>query len=128
MALERGYPRVFHVFQIIGQGTLAGHCEATLPLAVTDLADAVIDNFLKHQALNTTKREVAGELPMIISGKAFLHTTTFGSADSTFLFPWAIRELRPGNSRRCIPAKKVGIDRETHRLWVSQRHRWRRLG
>jgi GH15 family glucan-1,4-alpha-glucosidase len=53
---------------------------------------AVIDNFLKHQALNTTKREVAGELPMIISGKAFLHTTTFGSADSTFLFPWAIRE------------------------------------
>ena len=29
---------------------------------------------------------------MIISGKAFLHTTTFGSADSTFLFPWAIRE------------------------------------
>ena len=29
---------------------------------------------------------------MIISGKAFLHNTTFGSADSTFLFPWAIRE------------------------------------
>jgi glycogen debranching enzyme len=29
---------------------------------------------------------------MIISGKAFLHNTTFGSADSTFLFPWIIRE------------------------------------
>jgi glycogen debranching enzyme len=29
---------------------------------------------------------------MIISGKAFLHSTTYGSADSTFLFPWAIRE------------------------------------
>jgi len=29
---------------------------------------------------------------MIISGRAFLHNTTFGSADSTFLFPWAIRE------------------------------------
>jgi glycogen debranching enzyme len=29
---------------------------------------------------------------MIISGKAFLHNTTFGSSDSTFLFPWAIRE------------------------------------
>jgi GH15 family glucan-1,4-alpha-glucosidase len=55
-------------------------------------ARAVIDNFLKHQAKKTTKSAVAGELPMIISGKAFLHTTTFGSADSTFLFPWAIRE------------------------------------
>jgi glycogen debranching enzyme len=29
---------------------------------------------------------------MIISGRAFLHNTTYGSADSTFLFPWAIRE------------------------------------
>src|SRR5215218_1239052 len=55
-------------------------------------ARAVIDNFLKHQAKKTTNSTVAGELPMIISGKAFLHTTTFGSADSTFLFPWAIRE------------------------------------
>jgi glycogen debranching enzyme len=36
---------------------------------------------------------------MIISGRAFLHNTTFGSADSTFLFPWAIREyvLSTGN-------------------------------
>jgi GH15 family glucan-1,4-alpha-glucosidase len=55
-------------------------------------ARAVIDNFLKHQAKRTTRSAVAGELPMIISGKAFLHTTTFGSADSTFLFPWAMRE------------------------------------
>lgn len=53
---------------------------------------AVIDNFLRHQAKKTTKNAVPGELPMLISGKAFLHTTTFGSADSTFLFPWAIRE------------------------------------
>src|ERR671935_2216806 len=29
---------------------------------------------------------------MIISGKSFLHNSTFGSADSNFLFPWAIRE------------------------------------
>jgi glycogen debranching enzyme len=38
---------------------------------------------------------------MIISGKAFLHTTTYGSADSTFLFPWAIREyvLSTGDSQ-----------------------------
>jgi GH15 family glucan-1,4-alpha-glucosidase len=53
---------------------------------------SVIDNFFKHQAKKTTKSAVAGELPMIISGKAFLHTTTYGSADSTFLFPWAIWE------------------------------------
>ena len=63
-------------------------------LAVGDyrFSRSVIDNFLKHQAKKTTKSAVTGELPMIISGKAFLHTTTFGSADSTFLFPWTIRE------------------------------------
>ncbi len=55
-------------------------------------ARSVIDNFLRHQAKKTSNGAVAGELPMIISGKAFLHGTTFGSADSTFLFPWAIRE------------------------------------
>ena len=55
-------------------------------------ARRVIDNFLRRQAKATANGATAGELPMIISGKAFLHTTTFGSADSTFLFPWAIRE------------------------------------
>ena len=53
---------------------------------------AVIENFLRHQAKKTTSSALKGELPMIISGKAFLHNTTFGSSDSTFLFPWAIRE------------------------------------
>lgn len=53
---------------------------------------AVIENFLRHQARKTTSTALKGELPMIISGKAFLHNTTFGSSDSTFLFPWAIRE------------------------------------
>jgi GH15 family glucan-1,4-alpha-glucosidase len=63
-------------------------------LAIGDyrFARSVIDNFLNHQAKNTTGSAVRGELPMIISGKAFLHNTTYGSADSTFLFPWAIRE------------------------------------
>jgi len=63
-------------------------------LAIGDyrFAAATIDNFLRHQAKSTTKIATKGELPMIISGKAFLHTTTYGSADSTFLFPWAIRE------------------------------------
>ena len=53
---------------------------------------AVIENFLLHQARKTSKLAMKGELPMIISGKSFLHDRTFGSADSTFLFPWAIRE------------------------------------
>ena len=53
---------------------------------------AVIENFLLHQARKTSKLAMKGELPMIISGKSFLHDSTFGSADSTFLFPWAIRE------------------------------------
>ena len=63
-------------------------------LAVGDyrFARSVIDNFFNHQAKNTTENAVKGELPMIISGKAFLHSTTYGSADSTFLFPWAVRE------------------------------------
>lgn len=52
----------------------------------------VIENFLRHQARKTSKSAIKGELPMLISGKSFLHSTTFGSADSTFLFPWAIRE------------------------------------
>jgi glycogen debranching enzyme len=55
-------------------------------------AAATIDNFLQHQAKATTRAATKGELPMIISGRAFLHTTTYGSADSNFLFPWAIKE------------------------------------
>jgi predicted glycogen debranching enzyme len=57
-----------------------------------DFVIAIIENFLRHQAKKNSKMALKGELPMIISGKAFLHNTTFGSADSTFLFPWAIRE------------------------------------
>src|SRR5690606_26481552 len=55
-------------------------------------AATTIDNFLRHQARITNKIATKGELPMIISGRAFLHTTTYGSADSTFLFPSAIKE------------------------------------
>jgi hypothetical protein len=53
---------------------------------------ATIDNFLKHQATGTTDTGLKGELPMIISGKAFLHGSTYGSADSSYLFPPAILE------------------------------------
>lgn len=59
-------------------------------------AAAAIDNFLRRQARTTTKSATKGELPMIISGRAFLHATTYGSADSTFLFPYAIREYVVG--------------------------------
>jgi glycogen debranching enzyme len=63
-------------------------------LAIGDyrFAAATIDNFLKHQAKKSVGGTVKGELPMIISGKAFLHAPTYGSADSTFLFPWALKE------------------------------------
>lgn len=63
-------------------------------LAIGDysFAKAVIENFLLHQARKNSKLARKGELPMIISGKSFLHASTFGSSDSTFLFPWAIRE------------------------------------
>jgi glycogen debranching enzyme len=63
-----------------------------LSLGDYDFVFAIIENFLRHQAKRTSTVAMKGELPMIISGKAFLHNTTFGSADSTFLFPWAIRE------------------------------------
>lgn len=61
-------------------------------LAIGDygFAAATIDNFLRHQARKTYDGALRGELPMIISGRAFLHSSTFGSADSTFLFPPAI--------------------------------------
>jgi glycogen debranching enzyme len=63
-------------------------------LAIGDyhFAAATIDNFLRRQAKASAGGATKGELPMIISGKAFLHTTTFGSADSTFLFPWAVQQ------------------------------------
>ena len=61
-------------------------------LAIDDVlfAKAAIDNFLRFQAKETRNGIFKGELPMLISGKAFLHSTTYGSADSTFLFPPAI--------------------------------------
>ena len=63
-----------------------------LSLGEFDFAFQVIENFLKHQAKSNSKQALKGELPMIISGKYFLHNTTYGSADSTFLFPWAIKQ------------------------------------
>jgi glycogen debranching enzyme len=63
-----------------------------LSLGDYDFVLSVLENFFKHQARRTTRTTIKGELPMIISGKAFLHNTTYGSADSTFLFPWSVRE------------------------------------
>jgi hypothetical protein len=78
-------------------------------LAIGDysFAKTAIDNFLAHQARNVPG-VTKGELPMIISGKAFLHSTTYGSADSTFLFPWAIREYVVATGDRAYLKKRWG--------------------
>ena len=78
-------------------------------LAIGDysFARTAIDNFLAHQARNVPG-VTKGELPMIISGKAFLHSTTYGSADSTFLFPWAIREYVVATGDRAYLKKRWG--------------------
>ncbi|TLX89838.1 MAG: hypothetical protein E6K94_09250 [Thaumarchaeota archaeon] len=67
-----------------------------LSMGQYDFSLRVIDNFLKRQAKHSHNGAVKGELPMVISGRTFLHNTTYGSADSTFLFPWAIREYVHG--------------------------------
>lgn len=84
--ISAGLPRFPNYWARDTGWTLRGY------LAIGDysFAAVTIDNFLKHQAKQYTKGALKGELPMIISGKAFLHSTTFGSADSTFLFPPAI--------------------------------------
>lgn len=66
--------------------TLRGY----LAIGDSQFAAATIDNFLRRQAKSTTKSAIKGEIPMLISGKTFLHSTTYGSADSNFLFPWAV--------------------------------------
>ncbi len=84
--ISAGLPRFPNYWARDTGWTLRGY------LAIGDysFAKASIDNFLRHQAKATSKGAFKGELPMIISGKAFLHGTTYGSADSTFLFPPAI--------------------------------------
>ena len=42
-----------------------------LSLGDYEFVFSVLENFLKHQARRTTKTTIKGELPMIISGKAF---------------------------------------------------------
>jgi len=67
-----------------------------LSMGQYDFCFRVIENFLKRQAKHSHNGALKGELPMVISGRTFLHNTTYGSADSTFLFPWAIREYVNG--------------------------------
>ncbi len=67
-----------------------------LSMGQYDFSLRVIENFLKRQAKHSHNGAVKGELPMVISGRTFLHNTTYGSADSTFLFPLAIREYVHG--------------------------------
>lgn len=79
-----------------------------LSMGQYDFSLRVIENFLKRQAKHTHNGAVKGELPMVISGRSFLHTTTYGSADSTFLFPWAIREYVHGTGDTQYLSKRWG--------------------
>lgn len=86
--ISAGLPRFPNYWARDTGWTLRGY----LSIGDYRFARSVIDNFLLHQAKKNVDGAVAGELPMIISGRAFLHSTTFGSADSTFLFSRAIKE------------------------------------
>lgn len=86
--ISAGLPRFPNYWARDTGWTLRGY----LSIGDYRFARSVIDNFLRHQAKKNIDGAVAGELPMIISGRAFLHSTTFGSADSTFLFSKAIRD------------------------------------
>jgi glycogen debranching enzyme len=77
-----------------------------LSMGQYDFSLRVIDNFLKRQAKHSHNGAVKGELPMVISGRTFLHNTTYGSADSTFLFPWAIREYVHGTGNTVYLTKR----------------------
>lgn len=79
-----------------------------LSMGQYDFSFRVIENFLKRQAKYTHNGAVKGELPMVISGRTFLHSTTYGSADSTFLFPWAIREYVQGTGDTQYLSKRWG--------------------
>ncbi len=84
--ISAGLPRFPNYWARDTGWTLRGY------LAIGDYSFALstIENFLRRQARKTTKHAIKGELPMLISGRAFLHGTTYGSADATFLFPWAL--------------------------------------
>lgn len=84
--ISAGLPRFPNYWARDTGWTLRGY----LSIGDCGFAASAIDNFLKHQAKQNTNCGLKGELPMLISGRAFLHSTTFGSADSTFLFPPAI--------------------------------------
>ena len=79
-----------------------------LSMGQYDFSLRVIENFLKRQAKYNHNGAVKGELPMVISGRTFLHNTTYGSADSTFLFPWAIREYVHGTGDTQYLSKRWG--------------------
>ena len=57
---------------------------AYLHLGDHEWAREVIENMLRHM------RE--GEIPMIIGGRGFLHTTSYGSTDATLHYPYLILE------------------------------------
>ncbi len=57
-------------------------------------------DIVKETLENVLSRVKGGEVPMIISGKGFLHATSYGSIDATLYYPWLIREYVMGSGDR----------------------------
>ncbi|MCD6592187.1 MAG: hypothetical protein J7K78_04140, partial [Thaumarchaeota archaeon] len=53
-------------------------------------------DIVKETLENVLNRMRDGEIPMIIGGRGFLHSTSYGSADATLYYPWLIREYVMG--------------------------------
>ena len=71
--LDLGLVQVCLDFQTYRARDTGWSLRGYLSLGEYDFAFQVIENFLKHQAKSNSKQALKGELPMIISGKYFLH-------------------------------------------------------
>ena len=57
-------------------------------------------DIVKEALESILKRVRDGEIPMIIGGRGFLHSTCYGSADATLYYPWLIKEYVLGSGDR----------------------------
>jgi len=57
-------------------------------------------DIVRESLENVLNRMRDGEIPMIIGGRGFLHSTSYGSADATLYYPWLIREYVMGSGDR----------------------------
>ena len=80
-----GLPR----FPTIWGRDLAWTLQAMINISEWDIVRESLESILT--------RMKDGEIPMIVSGKGFLHSTSYGSADATLYYPWLIREYVLGS-------------------------------